>query len=48
MANKKILHPKRIPRYSLKKLLKGLTSRNLNIDREWLDAPPVVKEIIED
>lgn len=37
---------KSIPRYSLKKLLRGVTPKNLNRDQEFLDAPPIGREVI--
>ena len=37
---------KKIPRYSLKKLLRGVTPKNLNRDEEFMNAPSVGREII--
>ena len=36
----------RIPQYSLKQLLRGVTPKNLNRDDEFLDAPRAGREII--
>lgn len=41
-----VVRPVKIPRYNLKKLLKGITPKNINIDREWMDMPRVGREII--
>ena len=41
-----VVRPLKIPRYSLKKLLKGITPKNINIDKEWLNMKPVGREII--
>ena len=35
-----------IPRYSIKKLLRGVTPKNLNRDEEWLNEAPMGREII--
>ena len=38
-----IVRPKKVPRYSLKKLLKGITPENRHEEIDW--GPPVGKEI---
>ena len=41
------IRPVKIPHYSLKELLKGMKPFKLSKeDREWLDAPPMGREII--
>ena len=35
-----------VPRYSLKKLLRGVTPKTLNRDEEFMNAPPIGREII--
>ncbi len=45
-SSRPIQNMKSIPRYSLEKLLRGVTPKNLNRDEEFLDAPPVGREII--
>ena len=34
-----------IPKYSLGELLKGVTPKNMTLDREWLDVKPIGKEV---
>lgn len=45
LAPAKRVKADRIPRYSLKKLLRGITPENLNRDDEWLNAEPVGREL---